>query len=118
MAWDHGYFSAASYTCGAYRELAPAWLDFAALLKGHQPPRNHEGEAFSYLELGSGMGFGLCLLAAAYPEGQFTGIDFQPDHIVHSRRLAQRLGLANISFQEADFLSRAASPGPLAAAHQ
>ena len=22
MAWDHGYFSAASYTCGAYRELA------------------------------------------------------------------------------------------------
>ena len=117
MAWDHGYFSAASYTCGAYRELAPAWLDFAALLKGHQPPRGHEGEAFSYLELGSGMGFGLCLLAAAYPEGQFTGIDFQPDHIVHSRRLAQRLGLANISFQEADFLSLAASPGPLAAAH-
>ena len=117
MAWDHGYFSAASYTCGAYRELAPAWLDFAALLKGHQPPRGHEGEAFSYLELGSGMGFGLCLLAAAYPEAQFTGIDFQPDHIVHSRRLAQRLGLANISFQEADFLSLAASPGPLAAAH-
>ena len=117
MSWDHGYFSAASYTCGAYRELAPAWLDFAALLKGHQSPRSHEGEAFSYLELGSGMGFGLCLLAAAYPEGQFTGIDFQPDHIVHSRRLAHQLGLNNISFQEADFLSLAANPGPLAAAH-
>jgi hypothetical protein len=25
-------------SCGAYRELTPAWLDFAALLKGHQPP--------------------------------------------------------------------------------
>jgi hypothetical protein len=48
--------------------------------------------------LSSGIGFGLCLLAAAYPEGQFKGILFQPDHIVHSRRLAQRLGLANISF--------------------
>jgi tRNA G46 methylase TrmB len=99
MSWDHGYFSSTSYTSGVYRELAPAWLDFAALLKGHQPPRSHEGEAFSYLELGSGMGLGLCLLAAAYPEGRFTGIDFQPDHIVHSRRLAQQLGLANINFQ-------------------
>ena len=65
MSWDHGYFSSASYTSGVYRELAPAWLDFAALLKGHQPPRAHEGDAFSYLELGSGMGLGLCLLAAA-----------------------------------------------------
>ena len=117
MSWDHGYFSATSYTCGAYRELAPNWLDFAALLKGHQPPRHHEGDGFRYLELGSGMGFGLCLLAAAYPEGQFSGIDFQPDHIVHSRRLAQQLGLENINFQEADFLSLAANPGPLAAAH-
>ena len=69
MAWDHGTFSAASYTCGAYRELAPAWLDFAALLKGHQPPRNHQGEAFSSLEFGSGMGFGLYLLAAGSPSG-------------------------------------------------
>jgi len=118
MSWDHGYFSASSYTCGVYRELAPAWLDFAGLLKGHQPPRAHEGEAFRYLELGSGMGLGLCLLAAAYPEGQFTGIDFQPDHIVHSRRLAQQLGLTNINFQEADFLSLAADPGALTAAHQ
>jgi SAM-dependent methyltransferase len=117
MPWDHGYFSSTSYTAGVYRELAPAWLDFAALLKGHQPPRAHEGEAFAYLELGSGMGLGLCLVAAAYPEGRFTGIDFQPDHIVHSRRLAQQLGLGNIQFQEADFLSLAADPGPLAAAH-
>jgi SAM-dependent methyltransferase len=117
MPWDHGYFSSSSYTAGVYRELAPAWLDFAALLKGHQPPRSHEGEAFAYLELGSGMGLGLCLLAAAYPEGRFTGIDFQPDHIVHSRRLAQQLGLSNIQFQEADFLRLASDPGSLAAAH-
>ena len=40
MAWDHGYVSSASNTCGAYRD------------------------------------------------GQFTGIDPQSDHIVHSRRLA------------------------------
>ena len=117
MSWDHGYFSSSSYTTGVYRELAPSWLDFAALLNGHQPQRAHEGEAFAYLELGSGMGLGLCLLASAYPEGQFTGIDFQPDHIVHSLRLAKRLGLDNIKFQEADFLDLASDPGPLAAAH-
>lgn len=118
MTWDHGYFSAIPYTCGYYRELAPAWLDLAALLKGHQPPRQQEGEPFRYLELGSGMGLGLCLLAAAYPEGQFLGIDFQPDHIVHSRRLAQQLGLTNVSFEEADFVALAAAPGALAGAHQ
>jgi len=117
MSWDHGYFSSTSYTSGVYRELAPAWLDFAVLLNGHAPQRGQEGEPFAYLELGSGMGLGLCLLAAAYPEGEFTGIDFQPDHIVHSRRLAKRLGLNNITFQEADFLNLAADPGPLAAAH-
>ena len=48
--------------------------------------------------------------AAAFPEGQFTGIDFQPDHIVYSRRLAQGLGLANVNFQEADFPSPAGGP--------
>lgn len=117
MAWDHGYFSSSPYTCGAYRELAPAWLDLAALLKGHLPPRLKEGDPFHYLELGSGMGFGLCLLAASYPEGSFTGIDFQPDHIVHSRQLASQLGLTNVRFEEADFLQLAAAPGPLAAAH-
>jgi SAM-dependent methyltransferase len=117
MSWDHGYFSSSSYTSGVYRELAPAWLDFAVLLNGHEPQRGHEGEPFAYLELGSGMGLGLCLLAAAYPEGEFTGIDFQPDHIVHSRRLAKRLGLNNINFQEDDFLNLAADPGTLAATH-
>ena len=39
MSWDHGYFSSSSYTTGVYRELAPSWLDFAALLNGHQPQR-------------------------------------------------------------------------------
>ena len=113
MAWDHGYYSAAPYTSGFYRELAPNWLDFAALIKGQAPPRAEEGEPFSFLELGSGMGFGLCLLAATYPEAKFSGIDFQPDHIAHSQRLAASLGLTNVTFIEADFLSLAANPSPL-----
>ena len=91
MTWQHGYHTDSPYTCGYYRELAPAWLDFASLLQGQLPPRSRQGEPFSYLELGSGMGLGLCLLAATHPEGKFTGIDFKPDHILHSRRLARDL---------------------------
>lgn len=93
--------------------MAPNWLDFAALVKGYAPPRCREGAAFRYLELGCGMGFGLCLLAALYPEGRFLGIDFQPDHIAHGRHLAETLGLENLRFQEADFLDLRSDPAPL-----
>lgn len=117
MSWQHGYHTDTPYTCGYYRELSPGWLDFASLLEGQLPPRASNGEPFAYLELGSGMGLGLCLLAAGHPEGQFTGIDFKPDHIVHSRRLARELGLDNIRFEEADFLNLAENPGDLSERH-
>lgn len=117
MDWQHGYHAESTYTCGFYRELAPAWLDFAALLKGQPSPRWTAPASFRYLELGSGMGLGLCLLAAAHPEGEFTGVDFQPDHILHSRRLSQALQLTNIRFLEADFLQLAAAPAELEGSH-
>ncbi len=50
------------------------------------------------------MGFGLCLLAANYPDSSFVGIDFLPDHIAHARWLAKELDLANICFLDDDFL--------------
>ncbi len=105
--WSHGYYPNALYTCGFYREMAPNWLDFAGLVKGHRPNRQ-EGEPFRYLELGSGMGFHLCLLAAAYPEGSFVGIDFHADQIAHSRQLAKQLALGNITFVHADLVALAA----------
>ena len=113
MGWDHGYTSRQSYSAHFHSEMAPNWLDFAALVKGHAPPRRREGATFRYLELGCGMGFGLCLLAALYPEGRFLGIDFQPDHIAHARHLAETLGLENLRFQEADFVDLQADPSPL-----
>ena len=113
MGWDHGYHSQIPYTAHFHSEMAPNWLDFAALVKGHAPPRRREGAPFRYLELGCGMGFGLCLLAALYPEGRFLGIDFQPDHIAHARLLTESLGLENLRFQEADFLDLQADPSPL-----
>ncbi|MCP9915178.1 class I SAM-dependent methyltransferase [Cyanobium sp. ATX 6F1] len=113
MAWNHGYYSHGTYTKQFYRELAPNWIDFALLIRGHEPPRPTEGSPFRYLELGSGMGLGLCLLAAAYPEGTFLGVDFLPAHIAHSNWLANELGLENIRFLEADFLALAEDPAPI-----
>ncbi|MCP9820377.1 class I SAM-dependent methyltransferase [Synechococcus sp. Cruz-9H2] len=104
--WSHGYYPNALYTCGFYREMAPNWLDFAALIKGHRPVRR-EGEPFRYLELGSGMGLHLCILAAAYPEGTFVGVDFHADQIAHSRQLAAQLALANITFVHGDLIALA-----------
>jgi SAM-dependent methyltransferase len=114
MDWQHGYRAEVTYTCGFFRELTPDWLDLAALLKVQPSPRPKPGAPFRYLELGSGMGFHLCLQAALYPEGEFIGIDFNPDHIVHSQRLSEALQLDNVRFAEADILSLASQPGDLA----
>jgi FkbM family methyltransferase len=109
--WGGGYFTGLTYGAYSFGELAPNWIDFALLSQRQRPPRSGaEGSPFHYLELGSGMGLGLCLLAAAYPEGRFVGIDFHPSHIAHSQWLADELGLANVCFYEADFLELAA-PG-------
>ncbi|MCT0224856.1 class I SAM-dependent methyltransferase [Synechococcus sp. CS-1328] len=111
--WDHGYFSNSIYTSSFYREQVPSWLDFASLVAGHEPPRAHEGDPFHYLELGSGMGLCLCLQAACYPEGQFIGVDFHPEHIAHSRWLVTQLKLKNIEFIEADFCDLCSNSSPL-----
>ncbi len=112
--WNHGYFAEGSYASYFHRELVPGWLDLAALIRGHAPPRRREGAPFHYLDLGTGMGYGLCLIAAAHPEGRFVGVDFLPEHIAHGRWLAGELGLANVRFVEADFLSLRRDGTPLA----
>ncbi len=120
-SWDHGYHSSTSYTSAFYRELTPSWLDFAALLKGHLPPRDAEGDPFVFLDLGCGTGFSLVMLAALYPEGTFYGVDFHPDHVAHALDLVRRAGLKNVTVIEADFLALAGSdvslPWPAAGCH-
>ena len=105
--WSHGYDVSMGYSFGFFREMAPDWLDFCTRLAGYEAPERAGGK-FRYLELGSGQGFGLCLLAAANPDGEFVGVDFQPEHIAHSRNLAEAAGLTNVRFVEADFMELAA----------
>ncbi|MEP9357466.1 class I SAM-dependent methyltransferase [Sphingomonas sp. KR3-1] len=108
MHETHGYDISVGYTHGFYREMAPDWLDLAARLAGQPAPRTTPAAPFRYLELGAGQGFGLCLLAAANPQGEFVGVDFHPEHAAHAQRLAAEAGLANLRFVQADFLDLAA----------
>ena len=105
--WTHGYNIEQGYTYGVYRELAPDWMDVCAMLAGYVAPSESVQERMRYLELGCGQGFGLCLIASAYPEIEFVGIDFSPEHIAHARGLARAAGLDNVRFVEADFLDLA-----------
>ena len=101
--WSHGYNVSVEYTSNFYREMAPDWLDHCARIGGCVPPRREDLAAFRYLELGSGQGLGLCLLAAANPRAEFTGVDFLPAHVARAERIAAAAGLANIRFVQADF---------------
>jgi SAM-dependent methyltransferase len=105
--WTHGYNIEQGYTYGVYRELAPDWMDVCAMLAGYVAPSEAGQGRLRYLELGCGQGFGLCLIASTFPDIEFVGVDFSPEHIAHARGLAGTAGLANISFVEADFLDLA-----------
>lgn len=107
MSWSHGYNVDHGYTYGFYREQSPGWMDLSALFNGARPPRPSKSP-IRYLELGCGQGFNLCLHAAAHPEIDFVGIDFNPQHIAHASQLAEAAGLTNLRFREADFLALAA----------
>ena len=102
--WSHGYNVEGGYTFGFYREMSPCWLDYVAMLTGVQTP---QGNARRYLELGCGQGCNLLTLAAANPDIEFVGIDFDPLHIAHGQNLAAKSELTNIRFLEADFAALA-----------
>lgn len=98
VSWTAGYVSDIPYASSFHRHMTPAHLRYAALSLGYRM-----NAPSSYLELGSGPGFGLTLMAAAEPDIRFHGVDFNPEHIVASRRLAASAALDNVEFEEAGF---------------
>lgn len=101
MTWQAGYFAENGYTFGTYPQQSPSALGFVALLAGHRAV--DLASQFSYLDLGCGQGFNTCLMAAAFPQARFVGIDFLPEHVAHAQGLAEASGLDNVRFIEADF---------------
>ncbi|MDY0885070.1 class I SAM-dependent methyltransferase [Dongia soli] len=99
--WSQGYVTDTLYTENHYRELSPAWINYAALLNGCLPrPTDRD---FTYIELGCGHGRTVMHLAAAFPKGRFYGVDFNPAHIDSATRYAAALGIGNVQFLERGF---------------
>jgi len=96
-----GYVGDVAYTLGFYRELAPSYLNATCVLNGYEGLK--VSDSLRYCELGCGRGYGTVLLAAANPNIEFVGIDFNPSHIAEARGLASSAGIKNITFFEMGF---------------
>ncbi|HYX47344.1 MAG TPA: class I SAM-dependent methyltransferase [Sphingomicrobium sp.] len=103
----HGYNVSVGYVAAYFPNMAPDWLDFCIRAQGFQSQR--AGPSYRYADLGCGQGFHLCLLAAANPQAEFIGVDFDSEHIAHAHELASAGGLTNLRFVRADFLDLAKS---------
>ncbi|MEY4712465.1 MAG: hypothetical protein RIS88_1915 [Pseudomonadota bacterium] len=92
--WSNGYVADVTYSHGYYHELAPSFLRLALLLHGLG---NGGGDpatgSYTYCELGYGQGVSANLHAAANPRGRFWGTDFNPEHALFARSLAQQAGI-------------------------
>jgi SAM-dependent methyltransferase len=104
-----GYVADVAYTLGFYRELAPTFLNMACVMSGVNVPLNRP---LRYCELGCGRGYGTALLAAANPDVEFVGVDFNPSHIAEARKLATRAAISNVTFFEMGFADAARSSDP------
>lgn len=100
--WSDGYVVDQEYTTQYFQELAPAHLDFSALMRGVAPPE-HDRARFRFCELGCGNGLSTNVIAAANPDAEVHGIDFMPVHISNARRLAREGEIGNVAFHEMAF---------------
>ena len=96
-----GYVTDVAYLPGYYPFMAPARMRYVASLQGIRPPAVEEG--FDFLELGCGFGSTLLTLAAANPQGRFTGVDFMPVHTEQIDRDVTATNLRNVRVLCADF---------------
>ncbi len=98
-----GYVVDIPYENHFYRDLTPSQIETVLSLHGISLPSRKEGEPFRYLELGFGQGMSLNINAAT-TEGEFWGTDFNPNHCLAARDLAEKSGaqcqVLNDSFEE------------------
>ena len=107
--WSDGYVTQVDYTYGFYKEMTPVAMRFALLAAGLESPVL---DRFNYCELGFGQGAGLNLMAAANPQGQFWGTDFNPAHAAGAEQMASNAGLENIHVFDDSFEQFAARDLP------
>lgn len=100
MEWKDGYLIDSEYTYTFWPLCSPTRLAFTAVMNGVAPPPL---DRFRYLELGCGHGFQPALLAAANPQAEFVGVDFNPAHIDSGNALKRAARLDNLSYICASF---------------
>lgn len=103
--WSRGYPVDSAYFDTMQPEISPFRWRPALLTARISGPSTRR---FRFLELGCGSAHTLIALAACYPEAEFLGIDFMPEHVVRARALIAEIGLTNIRVEEAGFADLAA----------
>ncbi|MGF1461689.1 MAG: methyltransferase regulatory domain-containing protein [Maricaulaceae bacterium] len=101
MQWAQGYIADIPYFGSFYKDQGPPHLRLAALVAGRRAPQVEGG--FRCLELGCGPGLSLAVMAAANPDAEFVGIDYNPGHVATGRRWAREGELDNLTLIEGDF---------------
>ncbi len=100
-AWSDGYTVDTHYAGPMVVDLSPPRLSLVAALEG-QPPLPG-GRTLTWVDLGCGHGLSAAMVAAANPDVEVWGFDYNPAHIERARALAGAAGLENCHFAEAGF---------------
>jgi SAM-dependent methyltransferase len=117
-AVQEDYVTDTPYTWGFYSDFNPLQMSYIARLNGLTPP--DLGRPFRFLDLGCGNGLSVNTYAACYPDSEFHGVDFNPEHVRNATRLADEGKLSNVTFHEssfADFLGAEVGPFDFIALH-
>lgn len=96
-----GYIRSTEYIDRYYGEFNPWMLRYVAALHGIACPDFSNG--FTFCDLGCGSGMSTLILAAANPNSQFFGVDFNPEHIRHGEQIRQKAQIDNCILLERSF---------------
>lgn len=96
-----GYIRSTEYIDRYYGEFNPWLLRYVAALHGFPCPDFSGG--FTFCDLGCGSGMSALVLAAANPEAQFWGVDFNPAHIRRGREVQEAADVGNCTLLERAF---------------
>jgi ubiquinone/menaquinone biosynthesis C-methylase UbiE len=96
-----GYVIDVPYPTFVHRQAMPHWLNLVVKQQGFQAPDLRK--PFRYLELGCAMGIHLHLTAAAHPQGEFVGVDFNAQQLLVAQEGLARTQINNLKFIQASF---------------
>lgn len=92
--------SAPLYINDYFANMDPQRLAFAVLQAGKKPPPT---DNYTYCDLGMGRGMTLCMLAAANPDCDFWGCDYDAASISDAVAMTRDMGLQNTHIYDDDF---------------